>query len=471
MEITEIIPKEINVKLVKKINENAPDFAEEFGLDYIGNLKKDKGEEVLEAIIGKFTDWLNLAEQFINIIPLYYDKARIWWKWDFKNIRWERVDEIDILNMVKNASYANIIKTENRTQIINALKQVAREKSPKEPKPSWLQFKDKIIDLETGEKFKATAEYFVTNPIPWSLGKSEDTPTMDRLFEEWVGKKYIKTLYEIIAYCMIRDYPINRLFCLIGGGLNGKSCYLNLLKKFIGEYNCCATELDSLLGSRFEVTRLHKKLVCQMGETNFNELSRTSILKKLTGGDLVGFEYKGKDHFEETNYAKIIIATNNLPATSDKTIGFYRRWLIIDFFNRFSEKKDILSEIPKVEYNNLALKSVGILIDLLKKREFENEGSIEERMERYESKSNHLETFLELFTMEDSNGYITKADFYKKLTQWCIENNHRKMSEKSVGMAMKKLHIQEARSRTFEWLNDGRGGQARTWEGLRWKEI
>ncbi len=87
---------------------------------------------------------------------------------------------------------------------------------------------------------------------------------MDRIFEEWVGKKNIQQLYEILAYSLIPDYPIHRIFCFIGSGLNGKSCFLNLLRKFIGTKNCCSTELDTLISSRFEVTRLHKKLVCQM---------------------------------------------------------------------------------------------------------------------------------------------------------------------------------------------------------------
>jgi putative DNA primase/helicase len=182
-----------------------------------------------------------------------------------------------------------------------------------------------------------------------------------------------------------------------------------------------------------------------MGETNFNEMSKTSILKKLSGGDLIGFEYKNKDPFEENNYAKIIIATNNLPTTTDKTIGFYRRWMIIDFPNQFSEKKDILKDIPEEEYEILAVKCLGILKDLLDKREFHNEGTIEERKEKYESKSNFLETFLYQFTIQDVNGHITKADFYKKFSSWSKENRHREMSEASVGLGMKKLGIDSER--------------------------
>jgi phage/plasmid-associated DNA primase len=106
-------------------------------------------------------------------------------------------------------------------------------KKPSKPiKPTWIQFRDKVVDLITGEEFEATPEYFVTNPIPYNLHKDnlEATPIMDKIFEEWVGKDYVKTLYEILAYTMIPDYPINRLFCFIGSGMNGKSCFLNLLK-------------------------------------------------------------------------------------------------------------------------------------------------------------------------------------------------------------------------------------------------
>jgi len=43
---------------------------------------------------------------------------------------------------------------------------------------------------------------------------------------------------------------------------------------------------------------------------------------------------------------------------------FYRRWTIIDFPNQFTEKKDILKDIPEIEFNNLATKCVVILKNL-----------------------------------------------------------------------------------------------------------
>ena len=429
------------------------------------------GKEEKRKVIEKYLNKEDLAKKLWEIQAYFYDSSKIWWLWDFKKYKWKIVDETDILNMVSNLSNANTVKAKEKSEIIESMKQFGRKNKPNKIKPTWIQFKNKIYDYKTGEEFEATPEYFVTNPIPWKLHKERfhETPVMDKIFEEWVGKKYIKTLYEILAYCLIPDYPIHRLFCFIGEGMNGKSCFLRLLKKFVGEENVTSTELDILLNSRFEITKLHKKLVCQMGETNFAEMSKTSIIKKLTGQDTIGFEYKNKNPFDEVNYAKILIATNNLPTTTDKTIGFYRRWLIIDFPNRFSEKKDILEEIPDEEYECLAVKSLEILNDLLKEKKFHNEGDIESRMKKYEDHSDPLSKFMKEYVEEDLEGSIWKFEFEKRLNQWCKENRFRQISEVVIGKKMKEKGIEQSQKRT-DWLIEGQSKMLRAWSGIKWKD-
>ena len=418
----------------------------------------------------KYTNTYRLMQEFIKEQPIYYDRSLMWWIWNHGDYKWEIIDKTDIINLININTQHPTISSNIRDEILESLRQLGRLNKPKPIKPSWIQFKNKIIDYETGEEFEATPEYFITNPIPWELGDMDETLTMDLIFEDWVGKENVKLLYEIIAYCLIPDYPIHRIFCLLGGGLNGKTSFLNLLKKFIGNYNCTSTELDILLKSRFEITKLHKKLVCIMGETNFNVLSQTSTLKKLVGGDLIGFEYKNKNPFDEVNYAKILIATNNLPATADKTLGFYRRWIIIDFPNRFSEKKDILKSIPKIEFNNLARKSIMILKDIIEKREFYNEGSIEERERKYEDKSNPMEKFWKENIEEDFNGFVFKYELEGKLDDFCIEHKYRKLSDGVIKKHMKEKGIGSGRKYTEWYTDEGNKKQYWAWIGIKIKE-
>lgn len=411
------------------------------------------------------------TQQFLGQQPLCYDKAGLWWIWDPKVKYWVMTDEVDILNMVQNATGADIITSKARTELINSLKQSGRLAVPAPAPRDWIQFKNGIVDIKTGLVIQPDPKYFVTNPIPWNMGESEDTPNMDRIFAEWVGKDYVPTLFEILAFSLLCDYPINRIFCFVGSGLNGKSKYLELLRKFVGEKNCCATELDVLLNSRFEITRLYRKLICQMGETDFSELSKTSVLKKLSGGDLIGFEYKNKTPFEELNYAKIIISTNNLPATTDKTIGFYRRWLIIDFPNQFTEKIDILSQIPDEEYENLAKKSLRILRDLLARREFIKEGSIEDRIKRYEDRSNPFDKFWKECIDEDAiDQHISKKKFSDALNAWCKANRFREVSDATIAKHMKDKRVPDERY-TMQWVDTQGAPKPRywAWVGIRFK--
>lgn len=173
-----------------------------------------------------------------------------------------------------------------------------------------------------------------------------------------------------------------------------------------------------------------------MGETNFNILENSSLLKKLTGADMIGYEKKGKGGFDDYNYAKILIASNSLPTSEDTSEGFYRRWIIIDFPNKFPEGKDILITVPKEEYENLAKKVCEILSNLIQNGKFTNQGSIADRRRKYILSSNPLPLFIEKFCFPDANGYIRYSEFYIKYTGYLGKINKRIISKKEFSKSL-----------------------------------
>ena len=438
-------------------------------------LKKEKKEQkkdlkFSQTGVFKITSYQDNVEEFYKMQPFFYDKSGMFWFWNNEDKRYEIVDEVDIMIAIDTelGFGGETVTSGVKNGYMESFKRVGRMNIPKSPPKTWVQFKDRIIDIMASDEHEATPNYLFTNPIPHNVGDSGETPTLDRIFTEWVGEEYVKTLYQIIAYSMLPDYPIHRLFCFIGSGMNGKSKYLELITRVVGNHNTTTTDLDVLMKSKFETTRLHKKLVCLMGETNFNELNKTSMLKRLTGQDLIGFEYKNKKLFEDYNYAKLYIATNNLPATSDKTDGFYRRWMIIDFPNKFSEKKDILAEIPEEEYEALCCKSIAILRDLIIARQFHNEGSIEDRKKVYEDKSNPFDKFWNDNIVEVYDSHISKRDFKKKVDDWCKEMGYRTMAERTIANFMKDKGIEGQKVQAEWYNNDGTRPRYMAWSGVKW---
>lgn len=374
---------------------------------------------------------------FDNTQRFFYDHSCLFWFWSGN--KWEMVDETDLMVAI-DKTIGNSMNTmgKMRSEYLEAFKRIGRINIPKIPPVEWIQFNRMVFDMKTKKIFEATPDYFFTNPVPFDIGETEDTPVIDKLFVEWVGEKHKISLYELIAYCCYRDYPIHIIFSLFGSGRNGKSQFQRLLCKFLGSDNICTTELDLLLDNRFETFKLYKKLACQMGETNFGIINKTSMLKKLSGQDMIGYEAKGKKGFDDYNYAKVIINSNSLPTSEDTSEGFYRRWFIIDFPNTFSEGRDIITTIPDVEYTNLAKKVSRILPELIERGKFFCQGTISERRTRYIKSSNPISLFVEDRCIKDLKEAVEYSKIYVKYLEYLKQINRRTVSKREFSRVIEE---------------------------------
>ena len=160
------------------------------------------------------------------------------------------------------------------------------------------------------------------------------------------------------------------------------------------------------------------------------------------------------------------MATNSLPATMDKTDGFYRKWLLVDFPNQFKEGKNPVYSVSDEEFCNLGRKCMSILKSLLESQNFANEGDIVERRARYEERSNPFDKFWDEFIEVDFISNITKNDFKNKLNGWLLERRHRAMSDVTINQRLTSKGIEETR---VSMMVNNQEVRARSWAGLKWK--
>jgi len=352
-------------------------------------------EKLYKAQILPVTNFMNNARMFHEVQPFFYEGKQYLF-WDKKERYWKKTTREELMNMLEEylTLSGETVTNSIKSSYEEAFRRVGVKNKPKDPPIEWLQFKNTIYDIKTSIRFVATPEYYFINPIPWDLGNSPETPILDELFSEWVNETDIITLYEWLAYCCYRAYPIHIMLTLISGGGSGKGQYCNILTHFVGKYNCTSSELHRLMERPHETFKLYKKLVCTMTETNDRVLSDTAEFKKLCGGDLISFEDKYVSSIDAFNYAKLTCSTNSLPPTRDTTDGFFRRQLIVHFPNQFTYGGEVWKKVPEEEYQNLALKVCKMLPTLLKDG-FTNEGTISERKLAYQKASNPLPWFIE----------------------------------------------------------------------------
>jgi len=418
--------------------------------------------------INRNTVFRQLAKDFSDARPFFYDRNRIWWMWNEREYRWHMVDEVDLMVALDSWTRVESEKPAFKHSLMEGLKKQGRISLPTEPPKTWIQFEDTLVDIGNNRHYEASPKYLITNPIPWRLGLTDKTPTIDRLFKDWVvggsqDASYIITLHEIAAFCLLTDYPLHRIICLIGSGCNGKGSFIRLLEKFVGQGNYTSSDIHALSSRPFESAKLYRKLLCTMGEIDKAVFRKTSLLKRLTGQDTIGFEIKRKNPFDGLNYAKIVIATNTLPETTDKSDGFFRRWLIVDFPNKFEEKGDVLKEIPDLEFENLATKSIRVLPALLARGRFTNEGDIDERRQRYEKRSNMLDDFIHEYFDNDANHSLVYTEVYERYLDYLKAQGLRHQSKVEFSKALGERGYEVRKKRYPE-------GIMRAIYGLRWKE-
>jgi len=418
--------------------------------------------------------------------------------WMQNCIKYNLVDDIDLINNFKKKfkSSSIFLKSGTKNSIIEAYKQYGRSKSksvlelPKE----CIVFKNyiiyvgnkKITDIinldyinlldmlsENKNIICNNLNFFLIKqviPYDYNYDYNYSCPTIDQLFCDWVGSEYKEQLYELIAYCMLPDYPIHRIFWLFGSGRNGKSVFMKIIEKIIGNDNICASDIHTLTDTPFGTSQLYTKLVCYIGETDNHQLEKTSILKRLSGQDLISAQFKGKPLFTFNNIAKIIISTNSLPQTIDRTDGYYSRQIIINFKNKFDESEDILSKIPDSEYVALANICVAKLKSLLLKRKFFNEKTIYEKRIEYEKYSNPLNTFIEDFVeiTENNDEYIFVYDLYQKYSEWLNNNGYSDYMSKTL--FSQKIHSMGIITEKVINYNIDGNPRIRAFIGIKYKE-
>lgn len=444
-------------------------------LQKINQVREEINQEAVQPLNQQTTIYRHLAQSFYLLQPYYYDNSKLWFLWDFEKKGWFVKDETDLLIIFDKYFMQESEKSNVKSGIIEALEKYGRQNKPLDIKPSWVQYKNIVYDVATEESFEATPKYFIANPINREIGKTEDTPIIDKLFKSWVKPEEVPKLYEFIAFATVPEMFIHSFHFLHGPPGGGKGTFVRLVLKFIGNNNACATSLDRINSNpRFETLNWHKKLLIIMSEvSDIYDLRNSGLINQATGQDLLRAEVKGGRSFDFVNYGKFIYPTNKL-LKIDAGDGFGRRVRKFDFLQRFEKEKDVLDEIPEWEFENLAKKCLRIARELWQRRRFTGDVDISKRIENYQQDSKTpLERFIDKYCdLTDDTAKILFGEFYSKFIRVTGQN----VSKKEISWQIKNLGFENKEENYQENVQDIGGTTLGDWKrgnrihGIKWKE-
>jgi putative DNA primase/helicase len=160
---------------------------------------------------------------------------------------------------------------------------------------------------------------------------------LDQIFNG--DQELISWVQKVVGYSLTGDISEQCAFFLIGDGSNGKSTFLNTLKKILGDYAAQAhpntflvNRYNSAGAARSDVVRLEGARLVVATEGEEGEQLAEAFLKSITGGEEISVRglYQ-KNQIEFLPKFKLMYCSNHKPRISGTDHGIWRRIRVIPF--------------------------------------------------------------------------------------------------------------------------------------------
>ncbi|MGH0685834.1 DNA primase family protein [Bacillus mycoides] len=335
------------------------------------------------------------------------------------------------------------LKRMQRQETIAYLQLKAKHKNFASTK--YVVVKNGVFNLETWQLEDFTPEIITRNKIPVAYIPGAYYEVTDKTFNKIAvnDKKIRAILEEILGYILFRRNEFAATFILTGDGSNGKSSYLKIIRNLIGSENASSLDLNEL-DQRFKTAELFGKLANIGDDIGKGYIKESSIFKKLSTGETLNVERKGKDPFDFTNYAKLIFSANEMPRINDFSDGLGRRLQIVPFKAKFTPNDEdydpfitdkLLSDESMQYVLNLALKS---LKRLLTEQKFTKSKAVEDELIKYQEENNPIISFVHNEDVELERSVV--GDVYLQYKVYCAENGFQSVSNVNFSKQVKHLY-------------------------------
>jgi len=436
------------------------------------NFEKSSNFVLLKKFSPKpFADEIMMVEKFVR------DKFKRFWRYNYKKKVWTDDAEEYLRNVLRLKIFSDEMQQKKYVEeVVSYIRDVCWTDEDVKSLPLHLiPFKNKIYDLKSDKFIEYSNEYFVTAKLPIELDENEkDYSKIDKFLEEIVQDKK-HTLYELMAYCLYRDYPYQKFFILYGSGQNGKSAFLKLLTNTLGFDNLSCIKPQDLVGDRFASVELFSKLANISPDIPYKEMDDSSLIREITGEDLIRGQEKHKSSFKFKNHAKLIFSANELPQVKDQNYAFDRRVYII-MFNTFikNPNPNIINEIStREQLSGLGWYLISILKDL-KKRGFSFKDNPDQSVmsKLYKELSNSLAKFLKEHTVSDYHGAIADWRLKERFKSYCEEKGFRNWKVTEINDYLRNCYSETNIPERFydKHIGGWKDTRVRAWRGLKWKE-
>lgn len=303
-----------------------------------------------------------------------------------------------------------------------------------------------ILDLRTGVETPHRRDAYLSKQTRVGCAPGCAAPEWEE-FVSWAmggDPAMVEFLQRSVGYALFGETQENVLFLLHGGGANGKTTFLNVWERILGDYALHA-EADLLTpkdgGSTTGQADLFGKRFVVASETKAGKSLDERTVKQLTGGDTITARRLYRDNFSFVPSHTIFFAMNDRPTISDSSYGMWRRVLLVPWEQRVepgAQDKDKAQRIVEKEGPGVLAWAVEGFQKWRASGNLAVPSAVRSATDSYRTEEDSLGLFIEEnIEIGGADDFVNVASASTRYAQWCAEQG---VSEKDRTAPRKVLH-------------------------------
>lgn len=321
-----------------------------------------------------------------------------------------------------------------------------------------INFQNGVWDIERGELLPHDSKYLQTLQIPHPVGEYkpfQETRLYDFFKKTNLPKEDIKMLLKYMAYCLTLDYGLKTFMILCGQSNTGKSVLIRFFENLVGKQNVSSLSMHEL-NMRFYPSQLYNRLLNSCADNSSLPLSSIENLKKITGGDQIMHEKKGKEPFFFVPFCKLIFSFNQLPLQlEEKSNAFYKRMRILFMNNELFLNNDYVNDLCSEEGVS---EIIPYLLHLLPVKDIPRTSTSDKYVEALRQDSDSIHAFIAKQCELGSGMSVEKNALYEAYCRFCVDTGRENSKKHSFMRNIRSQGFKETRdgkSREYLWLGIG----------------
>ena len=318
-----------------------------------------------------------------------------------------------------------------------------------------VNFKNRVVNLKTGELMPHDKDLMLSKIINCDYNPEAKSELWENFLKQISNgeNEFLRYLQVMAGYCLTGENSEQSFFILYGQWKNGKSVFIESLRKAYGDYAATAasTAFSISKGDRIrnDLAALEGVRLAVTSESNEYDYLDESTLKLITGGEAISVRKLYKEPTSFIPQFKVMFGSNYLPNIRAGGYSIERRIKIIEFRYTIPDNlidKNLLKKLSSKDVQEAILAWAVAGAKIWYKAGLPENLQMRKNLKDYMLSNDIVKDFVEQHYQKSDKYKISCAAVYAHYCEWSKKLGKKALSKHVFGRRLSELGIKTLRS-------------------------